>query len=107
MPSGDGQERLHGEIELRAKSSAHGCRNNTNRVLGDSQDCSNILAIGVRRLRARLNFDAVTDAPGEPRFRLDISVLDESGFKMILDDNIGARQSGIDVAVNDASTHQD
>jgi hypothetical protein len=54
-----------------------------------------------------LHFDAIADAPSKACFRFDVSMLDETGFELAFDRKIGALESAVHVAMNDATTHKD
>jgi len=58
-------------------------------------------------LRARLDFDAIADATGKPRFRLDISVLDKAGFKFSPDNNVRGGKAGLHIAARDIAADED
>src|SRR5438309_9946822 len=104
MPCRERDKRLHRKIELRAKPSAHRGWDDSNLVRCDVQDFCDVGAIHVGRLRARLNFDAVSDAPREARFRFNISVLDEAGLVFVSNDDIRVAQRPLDLASSHSST---
>src|SRR5205807_5356257 len=104
MPCRERDKRLHRKIEFRAKPSAHRGWDDSNLIRCDVQDFCDVGAIHVGRLRARLNFDAVSDAPREARFRFNISVLDEAGLVFVFNDYIRLGQRALDIASNNASS---
>ena len=106
MPGGNGDERLDRQIELRAKSATKGRRNDAHVFGRDAEDGRNVVAIHVRRLGARLDFDAVANAASKACLRLDIGVLDEARFKLTFNSNVRRRQRVFDVASHHATAHQ-
>ena len=71
-----------------------------------AEDGSNVVAIHIRRLRARLDFDAVANAASKACFGFDIRVLDEARFKLTFNGNVRLRQRVFDVASHHATAHQ-
>src|SRR5579864_4811806 len=104
MPCRERDKRLHRQIELRAEASAHRGWDDSDLLRRDVQDFCDVGAIHVGRLRARLNFDAIADAPREARFRFYISVLDEAGLVFVFNDHIRLGQRALDIAANNASS---
>ena len=87
MPRRNREERLGGKIKLGAEAAADCGGNDAHGVFGDAENRGDILAGHVRRLRAGLNFDAVTDAARETCFGFNVGVLDEAGFIFGFDDD--------------------
>src|SRR5208282_5332673 len=88
------------------EAAADGRRQNSNGAFRQAENRGDILAIRVRCLRTRLDFDAVADAPGESRFGFDASMLDESGFHLDRNNYIGLLQTGFHVTANNAAADQ-
>ena len=88
MPGGNGDEGLDRQIELRAKAATEGGGNDAHIFRRDAEDGRNVVAIHVRRLRARLDFDAVANAASKACLRFDIGVLDEARFKLTFNSNV-------------------
>ena len=103
MPGRDRDERLHGQIELRAEAAADGRRHDPHIFRREAKDRRDIVAIHVGRLRAGGDLHAVADAPRKARFRLDIGVLDEAGLERAFDDDVGFGKRSIDIALADAA----
>ena len=73
----------------------------------DPEDSGDAVAVHIGRLGAGLHFDAVADAAREARLRLDIGVFDEAGLERAFDEDVGARQRGLDIAAHDAAARED
>ena len=106
FPRRQRDKRLHREIELRSKSSAHRRRNNSNLLGRNPQNLRDIRAIHVRRLRARLNLDRIPDASRESRLGLDVGVLHKSSFVHALDHNLCLCQRLVHIPADHAPADQ-
>src|SRR5580698_3651679 len=85
VPCSDNQKRLERKIELCAESAAHGGGDDAHVIFSNPENRSDVFAIGVGRLSARLHFDAISDSAGKTGFRFDVGVLDEARFVISLD----------------------
>ena len=72
----------------------------------NSQNLRDVVAVHVRRLRARLNLDVIADAPREAGLRFDVGVLDESRLVLALDHEVRCGERFFHVAANHAPAHQ-
>ena len=105
-PGRERDERLDRQIELGAEAAADRGRDDAHLRRRDAENFRDVVAVHIGRLGAGLDFDAVADAAREARLRLDIGVLDEAGLERALDDDIGGRETRLDVAARDAPAGQ-
>ena len=62
------------------------------------ENAGDAVAIHVGRLGAGLHLDAIADAAGEARLRLDIGVLDEAGLERAFDHDVGRSERAFRIA---------
>ena len=106
MPRGQGDERLHGEIELGAKSASDCSWDNANAVGGKRKDSREIRTVHVWRLRTSLHFDAIADSPRKTSFRFDAGVFDKTGFILAFYDNVSLGKSLLDIPAHHPAPDQ-
>ena len=112
LPGGDSEERLDREVELAAEAAADRRRHDVDLRRLDLQDARDLVAVHVRRLRAREDADAAKrraarvlalDDLRVARFGLDVGVLDVACLEDGRRDVRRAGECGIDVAADDAA----
>src|SRR5262249_40096172 len=93
-------------IKLRSETASNRSGNNPDFLGGQPHDLRNVIAVHVRRLRARLNLDRVAHTACKSCLRLDICMLYKSRLVIAFDDNFRLRKDCVYMAVYNSPTHQ-
>src|SRR5262249_59548583 len=95
------------EEGLRAERAAHRGGDDRDAFLGEVEHARQLLAQVEGRLRAGVALQPTAVPAGDARVRLHVRVLGAGDAEGLLDDDVGRREPGVDVAVADAEAVAD